>query len=299
MQSLIADIDQPQPPVPSSQMDALLSLLDDPDPIVQRSIRARLMELGDLAAPALRHISSTADDDLARRNAEESLREIGRKKFRVEMGRLAVARDNEDDIDLEHGAFALALLRYPELKLSDYSQQLDTMASMLDDRLRGCDNGYMAVREINRYLVDQLGFRGCRRDDQSFYDPENSFMNRVLERRTGIPVTLSVIYILIGQRLQVPLFGVGIPTNYMVKYRSSHEEFYINPFNGGAILNYSDCRRYLRDVNIEFRQEYFEPVSNRKTVARMMRNLAEIYRKSERETTVELERSIIELLGGE
>jgi regulator of sirC expression with transglutaminase-like and TPR domain len=283
---------------PPSQMDAILSLLDDPDPVVQDAIRARLLELGDTAAPALR-LASASDDDLVRLNADAALREIGLGRFRAEIEDVIDSHPSGDDIDLEQAAFAIALLRYPEMRRIDYTRQLDTMASMLDDRLRGCDNGYMVVRELNSYLIDQLGFQGCRRDHDNFYDPENSYMNRVMERRIGIPVTLSVIYILLGQRLRLPLFGVGIPTKYMLKYRSSREEFFINPFDGGKILNYSDCRRYLREVNVPYKPEYLEPISNRQTVARMMRNLAEIYQKSEPAITAELDRAIAALMRGE
>jgi len=296
MDMLIAE-DQPLI-APPSQMEAILSLLDDPDPVVQGAIRARLLEIGDVAAPALR-VSSISTDELVRQNAEDALREIGLAKFRAEFDRMIAAQPADADIDLEQGAFLIALLRYPEMRMPDYREQLDTMAAMLDEQLRGCDSGYMVVREINAYLIDQLGYQGCRRDHDNFYDPENSYMNRVMERRVGIPVTLSVIYMLLGQRLGLPLFGVGIPTKYMLKYRSSREEFFINPFDGGKILNFSDCRRYLREVNIPYKPEYLEPISNRQTVARMMRNLAEIYQKSEPVFTAELDRAIMVLMRGE
>jgi regulator of sirC expression with transglutaminase-like and TPR domain len=294
MDTLTADIEQ-QTLASVPQMDAILSLLDDPDPVVQGSIRARLLELGDLAAPALRRVCLQGGEELARRNAEENLKEIGLRKFQAEMRAIIDECPEGSDIDLERGAFAVALLRYPELRAAGYYQQLDTMASMLDHRLRECDNGYLVVREMNHYLYGQLGFQGCRQDRDTYYDPENSFMNRVLDRRVGIPISLSVVYLLMGQRLKLPLHGVGFPARFLVKYRSSTEEFYIDPFNNGAIINYSECRRFLREMNVEYRPEFLEPISNRDTVIRMMRNLMEIYQQTEPLVALKIERVIGEM----
>jgi len=170
---------------------------------------------------------------------------------------------------------------------------------MLDHRLRGCDNGYMIVREMNHYLYGQLGFQGCRQDRDSYFDLENSFMNRVIDRRIGIPITLSVVYLLIGQRLKLPLYGVGFPARFLVKYRSSTEEFYIDPYNNGSIINYSECRRFLREINVDYRPEYLEPISNRLTVARMLRNLHDIYQQQEPLLALKLEHLIHDLTGEE
>ncbi len=285
----------------SSQIRAILSLLDDPDPVVQSSIRDRLLELGELAVPALRKVSLAGENELARTNSEMLLRDIGIRKFRSALdvilaSRLA-ARPYNGDIDLEQGAFAVALIRYPEMQAGEYIQQLDTMAALLDDRLRGCDNGYMVVREINQYLFQHLGFQGCREDRDSYFDPENSCMNRVLERRIGIPITLSVIYLLLARRLDLPFYGIGFPTRFLVKYQSPSEEFYVDAFKGGIIINYSDCRQFLREINVPYRPEFLEPISNAKTVARMLRNLVEIHKHNDPMLADELEQGIALLVG--
>lgn len=292
-------IDQEQRMKAWSQINAILTLLDDPDPVVQMSIRNRLLELDDLAAPALRKMSLVGESSFARGTAGSILREIGLRRFRREMEGLVEEKAHNGDIDLERGAFAVATLWYPELHLPEYSQQLDTMASFLDNRLRSCDNGYMFIREINHYLFHQLGFQGCREDRESYFDPENSFMNRVLERRIGIPITLSVVYLLIAQRLRLPLYGIGFPTRYLVKYHSPSEEFYVDAFKGGAIINYSDCRQFLREINVPYRPEYLEPISHSRTVARMLRNLVEILGESDPAVASELERGIAMLAEGQ
>lgn len=279
----------------SSQIDAILSLLDDPDPIVQHSIRGRLLQLGEQAAPALRALARGDGDELARANADGMLKEIGLMRLRGEL-RAAMDVAGDGDIDLERGAFAVARLGYPEFSAEACRSQLDTMAALLESRLQGVDNGYLVAREMNFYLFDQLGYQGCRQDRESYYDPENSFLNRVMERRVGIPISLSLVYVLVGQRLRLPLYGVGFPRRFLVTYRSASEEFFIDPFNSGTVLNYSDCRRMLRDMNVDFRPEFLEPITNRKTVGRMLRNLIDIYRTAHPTSAVGLEEIFRELI---
>ncbi len=291
---------QPEPvSISASQINAILSLLDDPDPTVQEAIQAHLLELGGVAAPALREVSTGAAPELARFNARSVLAEIGLRKLRGELHELLAIAGPDGDIDLERGAMAVAMMGYPEMRIEEYRGQLDTIAAVLETRLRGCDNGYMVAREINYYLFDQLGFHGCRQDRESIFNPEHSFLNRVLERRVGIPISLSVIYLLVARRLYLPFHGVAFPARYLAKYRSATEEFFIDPFNAGAIFNYSDCRRFLREINVEFRPEYLEPASNRRTIARMLRNLIESYQEREPNTASALSALITELIGEE
>ncbi len=278
----------------ASQFEAIFSLLDDPDPFVQESIRSHLLEHGAESVPLLRQMLRTTDSEEIRRNAGGILKGMGVQRFRSAIHDL-VSGARHPDIDLEAGAFAIALIRYPEMKIDDYRQQLDAMASLLGQRLRGSVDGVMVIREMNGYLVDALGFQGC--DQDHYYDPDNSCLNRVLDRRVGIPVTLSVVYLLLAERLDLPLRGTNFPTRFLMKYDSDSEEFFVDAFDAGAILDHGECRRFLRGLGIDYHPAYLEPVSNRLIVARMMRNLAEIYRKSEPDLTAELEEAIAAVAG--
>ncbi len=276
-----------------AQLNALVSLLDDPEPFVQRSVRSRLIELGDHAVPALRRMireGSGGPGEFAVDSARAVLRAMSLSRFRMEIDRLAGNPDAGADIDLEQGAFAVARLGYPEFQADQYTQQLETMASALRARIRAATNGLIIIREFNEYLVEELGFRGCTQEN--YYDPDNSYLNRVLERRIGIPLSLSTVYLLLAGRLGVPLHGIGFPAHFLLKFESPTQEFFIDPFNGGMILSYNDCRRMLKATGADYQSHYFEPISNRMAVIRMMRNLAEIFRAEETELTVELENAI-------
>lgn len=274
----------------STHLDAVLSLLDDPDPIVKESVRTRLLEIGPETAPALRRLAELGEPDIVRSSAQDILSEIGLRRFSTELERVIGLQPEGADIDLEHATFAVALLRYPDLNVGEYGERLDEMAFTLEWRLRRCPNALIAVREMNRFLVNDLGFRGTPQENYS--DPDNSFLNCVIDRRVGIPISLSVLYLLLADRLRMPLRGIGFPRHFLVKYQAPGEEFFIDPYNGGMILSYEDCRRYLRIVGVEYNPAFLNPVSNRHIVARMLRNLAEIFRDSSPELTLRLEAAI-------
>jgi regulator of sirC expression with transglutaminase-like and TPR domain len=293
---ILSSIENPKSKMTNgSQLEAIFSLLDDPDPFVQQSIRAHLLEHGSETVPVLRQMIRTVGNEEIRKNAAGILKGMGVQRFRTAIRELLSSPQPGRDIDLEMGAFAVALLCYPELRIADYLQQLDQMASLLEQRLRGCVDGVMIVHEMNSYLVDALGFRGC--DQDHYYDPDNSCINRVLDRRIGIPVTLSVVYLLLARRLEIPLKGTNFPTRFLMKYQTDAEEFFVDAFDSGAILDHGDCRRFLRGLGIDYHPAYLESVSNRLIVARIMRNLAEIYRKSEPDLTAELEQGIAAVAG--
>jgi regulator of sirC expression with transglutaminase-like and TPR domain len=280
----------------SPHIEALFALLDDPDPIVKQSVHARLLDIGPDIAPMLRRVAEHQPNELVGENASEVLRRMGLRQFRRQIANVLNVSSNED-IDLEQGVFAVALLRYPEIKIAEYSERLDVMALQLEQRLRAANDDIRVIYEMNEYLSEDLGYRGCNQD--RFYDPDHSCMNRVMDSRVGIPVTLSVMYLLLAERLSLPIHGTNVPARFLMKYRAPGGDFYIDAFSGGSILDHGDCRRYLRDLGLHYHPSYLAAATNRQIVARMMRNLAEIYRATDRNLATELDAAIAMLTGGE
>lgn len=274
------------------KLAALLKLLDDPEPIVQQSVRMQLREIGATAVEALRTLVERGVDDTVRTPARNLIRQIGLDRFRMALAdELRSAGDG--DLDLERSIFAVAYLGYPEIDASAYAAQLDAIASEIGGRLRAEAGPIENVRTMSSYLVEELGFHGCRQEN--FYDPDNSFINRVLERRIGIPITLAALYLLLARRIGLPLYGVSFPAHFLVKYSSDDTEFFIDPFGGGQVLDISECRRMLVALGIEERPEYFEAASARLMITRMLRNLSEVYRKVEPSVSAELDAAIASL----
>src|SRR5262245_43501774 len=134
-------------------------------------------------------------------------------------------------IPLAEAALLMACEEYPHLQVRPFIDQLDDMADQVRSMMRGEDSPRETIDKINNVLFDVMGFRG---NTENYYDPRNSFLNDVLERRIGIPITLSAVYLEVARRLKFPIVGVGMPGRFLVKYRRPGEELILDPFNRGA-----------------------------------------------------------------
>src|SRR6266446_1007862 len=133
-------------------------------------------------------------------------------------------------IPLAEAALLMACEEYPQLEISPYLDQLDEMAAGVRSKMRAGDSPLDTINTINNVLFDVLGFRGNK---ENYYDPRNSFFNDVLERRIGIPITLSAVYLEVARRLPFPIVGIGMPNHFLVKYADRRQEFLLDPFNRG------------------------------------------------------------------
>lgn len=189
-------------------------------------------------------------------------------------------------IHLATAALLIARDAYPDLDINRYLAELDEMAGGVRPRIEAATSPDEIIEILNRYLFDELGFIGNRED---YYNPRNSFLNDVLDRRIGIPITLSVVYIEIGRRLGLPIYGIGLPGHFIVRFEGAEPAF-IDPFNGGERLTEADCQQRLREIfgaPVAFRSEWLAPVSNRQILTRILYNLKGVYIRNE-----ELERAI-------
>jgi regulator of sirC expression with transglutaminase-like and TPR domain len=194
---------------------------------------------------------------------------------------LELASFCEETFPLDRAALTLALDEYPELNIHSYLRKLDTMAARAEV-LVGVDRTPINVIEsINEVLFVQEGLRG---NDEDFYDPRNSFVNEVLDRRLGIPISLSVIYIEVAKRISFPIEGVGFPGYFLVKHAAGDRETIIDPFNVGRILTLKECQELLdktHDSGVEITPSLLAAMDKRSIVTRMLYNLKGIYTQKE------------------
>jgi regulator of sirC expression with transglutaminase-like and TPR domain len=180
-------------------------------------------------------------------------------------------------IPLAEAALLVACEEYPHLKLGPYLDELDRLADGVEKRTATDSSPIETIAAINQVLFVEYGFEG---NGQNYYDPRNSFLNDVIERRTGIPISLSAIYIEVARRIGFDIDGVGIPGHFLVKHVSGTEEIFIDPFNQGSILTVEDCRRLLPPGQFETDQSiepWLRRVTNRQILTRMLVNLKSIY----------------------
>lgn len=192
--------------------------------------------------------------------------------------RAAVQRPPED-IDLAHAALLYARDVYPDLDPAQYLNQLDEWA---EDIRSDIASSIDPVATLNRFLFDDLRLQGNRR----FYsDPRNSYLNQVIDRRLGLPITLSVLYIEIARRVGLPVDGIGLPGHFIVRHLDQTGARYLDPFHHGRLLTVEDCRHLVVDLSngaLAFQPTMLEPVDAQHILTRMLNNLKNAYVQEQR-----------------
>ena len=195
-------------------------------------------------------------------------------------------------IDLSLAALLIANLEYPELDIAHYMAQLDSLAERVRALLGLTGAGTLeklpvnmdvsaVIAAMNTVLFGQEHFHG---NTQDYYNSSNSFLNEVLERHTGIPIALSLLYMEVGRRVGVWFDGIGLPFHFVVGCRFQQKRIYIDPFESGRVLSEQECRTRVRQVigkKDKIPTQWFEPVSRKYLLIRMLNNLKHIYLHSE------------------
>jgi regulator of sirC expression with transglutaminase-like and TPR domain len=182
-------------------------------------------------------------------------------------------------LDLAQAALAIARNDYPDLNIAAYISRLDRLSAQVLRRLGPVPNVHQSIAALNHVLFEDEGYQGNRDD---YFDPKNSFLNEVIDRKRGIPITLSVLYIEIAQRVGLGLQGVGFPGHFLVKYSAGKEEIIIDPFNRGKIRSLNDIQRLLQELygeRIAFHAGLLDAVTKKQILRRILNNLKAIYLK--------------------
>lgn len=192
-----------------------------------------------------------------------------------------VSRDDEQ-VNLAEAALLIAAEEYPRLHVEAYLEKLDLLGDIAREQAAEARDAIDLISALNATLFDRLGFRGNR---ESYYDPRNSFLNEVIDRRIGIPITLTVVYIEVARRIGFPVKGVGLPFHFIAKHEAESGDIFIDPFSDGRVLGTAACAELLTNLSggrVELKPEHLEAVSNKQILTRMLSNLLGIYATSDR-----------------
>jgi regulator of sirC expression with transglutaminase-like and TPR domain len=184
---------------------------------------------------------------------------------------------SDDQIDLFQAALLIAADEYPELNIAQYLTQMDAWADNIRHSLPKNAQPETRLQFLNDYLFGNLGFSGNTDD---YYDPRNSYLNEVIDRRRGIPITLSVLYLELGRRLGLNLSGVSFPGHFLVKLPYGGGALVLDPFNGGIALNSQDLLARLQsmfEVDVDDLTPFLSSASNKLILVRLLSNLKGIY----------------------
>jgi regulator of sirC expression with transglutaminase-like and TPR domain len=256
----------------AAALRSLVSLLDDDDPRSLSLVRERLFDAGEAALPYLEEARIASTPELAAR-FDAVADELRQRDLRARFAALA----SERVPDLEEGALLLSRFGHARTDPAVYRAWLDRVAAAAGETIPEDAETGEAARRLSTHLFQAMGFAG---NEANYYDPDNSYLSRVIDTRRGIPVTLSVLFLLVARRLRLAVYGVGTPGHFLLGFKEAGEPCFLDPFRQGRRMEASEVRRMLVRNGYEFKPEYLRPCGPREILARMMRNLLSIYQKT-------------------
>ena len=256
------------------EIDSLLKLLTDDSRFVSEAAAHRLYELAEDKEAYERILKATDGDDLILQLRARSILDRYRSNQYQQSFRDFT---KHADIDLEEGCLLVASEDYYKQEVDKISKTLDEWAENLKPKIESSDSLDEKVQHIIKFLFEEKKFNGNR---ENYYALDNSFLNRVIETRYGIPITLGILMILLGKRLGITFHPISVPTHFLVHYGDDFDVNFIDPFHGGRTFSRHDCFDFLKRVGVVPHPSHLEPATTRHLLARMLRNLAAIYHQA-------------------
>lgn len=264
----------------TSSIQALVQLIDDPDESVFEHVRDQLVKIGSEAIPFLENSWETDYYGLLFQNRIESI--IHDIQFEEVKSKL-MAWVQSTEKDLLQGAIIVAKYQYPGLDEPKIHEALQMIRRDIWLELNDNQTAFEQVKIFNRVFFGLHHFHG---DNKNFHSSVNSYINTVLESKKGNPLSLCLIYSIIAQSLDLPIYGVNLPNHFVLAYMDAKYSsfainqqnefgvlFYINAFSKGSIFDTNEIKDFLNGLNLNHHREYFEPCSNTSVIKRMLTNL--------------------------
>lgn len=262
----------------SKEISALVKLLDDPDPEIYEHIEKRLLEYGEEIVHFLENAWEQSLDSLLQERIENIVHKIQFSSVKEDLNLWY----QSGAFDLLQGALVINRYQYPDLDEQKIILQIEEIKREIWMGLQYEMSSIEKIKLINHIFYNVYGFSG---NTKNHHDPQNSYINQVLESKKGNQISLAIIYCTIAQKLDIPVYGVNLPQHFILGYideskREEHEFgvlFYINAFNKGAIFGKHDVDQFLRQLNLDPLPGFYAPCSNVEIIRRIIRNLISAY----------------------
>lgn len=262
----------------STEISALIKLLDDPDQEVYQHVEKRLLEYGNAVINYLESTWEKSLDTLVQERIENLVHRIQFNNVKEDLNLWY----QSGAFDLLQGALVINRYQYPDLDEQKIINQIEDIKREIWLGLQYEMSSIEKIKFMNHIFYSIHGFSG---NTKNHHDPQNSYINQVLESKKGNQISLAIIYSTIAQKLDIPVYGVNLPQHFILGYideskRDEHEFgvlFYINAFNKGAIFGKHDVDQFLRQLNLEAQPGFYAPCSNIEIIRRVIRNLISSY----------------------
>ena len=266
----------------TEEIKALISLLDDPDELIFDQIRLKIESMGEEIIPVLEDAwEHQAYGILFQSRVENIIHNIQFDNVKADLGKWAATEDK----DLLDGMLALAKYQYPEIDDDEIRALINKIEKDIWLEFHDGLTALEKLKVFNHIMFDVHGFEGNKKH---YHSTDNSFINRVLESKKGNPISLAVLYLILAERLDLPVYGVNLPRHFILAWGDlmdfslgdSDEPkilFYINPFSGGSVFGKRDIDAFLKELKLKPNPIFFLPCSNYDIMVRSMNNLIHSY----------------------
>ncbi|GAA4406829.1 hypothetical protein GCM10023187_26750 [Nibrella viscosa] len=270
-----------------NEIKALISLLDDEDQEVVQHVETRIRQIGGQLIPYLETEWEGSFNASLQKRIEELIHDL---QYQSVLERMQ-AWKNGGAMDLLEGLWVVATYQYPDLSLEKLRQDLEQLYYEVWVEVKADMHPVDQVRALNNVFFNKLKFAA---NTKHFHSPANSMINQVLESRRGNPISLCVIYMLIANKIGLPIYGVNLPNLFVLTYKApAGVQFYINVFNRGLVFSKNDIDHYIAQLNLKQSDIFYQPCSNLDIIRRMLRNLTLSFEKNgDAERVKEVERML-------
>lgn len=255
------------------ELKALVSLLDDDDSQIVSHVEKKILSIGVSIIPFLELEWESCFNPKAQERIEELIHVLQYELVKKRLTEWYTSKDH----DLLTGMWIISTYQYPDTELTRLKQELEQIYYETWLEFRNDLYPFDQVKVINSVLFGKLKFGP---NSKNFHSPGNSLINVVLETRKGNPITLSVIYLLVAQKLKLPVYGVNLPNLFILTYKDDkNTQFYINAFNRGLIFSKHDIENYINELHLSPQASFYEPCDNIEIIRRALRNLIMSFEK--------------------
>ena len=272
-----------------NELKALVSLLDDTDNRIVEQIESKILSFGVDIVPVLEREWESNLNPLLQNRLEGIIHVLQFKEVKIRLENWKQKPEN----DLLEGMWIVASYQYPELDILELRQNIEQIYHEIWVELANVTNPMNKIRTMNYILYQKLKFGA---NTKNFHAPSNSMINQVLDSKKGNPISLGVIYVLLAQKLDLPVYGVNLPNLFVVTYTSPEETFYVNAFNRGLIFSKADIDTYIAQLNLPASPMFYEPCSNLAIIQRVLRNLIVAFERLGEVDKVNEIKELLELL---
>ena len=274
------------------ELPSLLKLLDEPDQSIYSDVENRILSYGIEAREFLKDANLYNTDEISRERIQSLLSKINLQYIKTELQKWK----NSSEKDLLSGMLLIAEYRYPELNKEEINKKIDLIRKDAWLELNQNTTALEEVKILNHVIFDIHGFKANK---QNFYAPENSYINNLLDFKYGNPISLSILYSIIAQKLDIPIYGINLPEHFILAYveapfplNATKEDilFYINAFNSGIAFPRNEIEDFLNKIEITPQTHHFIPCSNIVILQRVINNLINSYnQENQQDKVIELD----------